>query len=140
MCCQREVTLDGVRKASNILFKIIAVGGDRLEAMLLGNKGQGSFKALGWATERVLGDIVQRLVNMIKQSVFSNFRSLKLAPIFPQKLRGVLIFLDNYILGRWLPNPWERPFWVEKLVRRWEKTFISKEQRKNLQFSVFFLM
>ena len=49
------------------------------------NEGQGSLKALSRATGKVLDGIGKRLVNVTKQSVFSNCHSLKLAPILPQK-------------------------------------------------------
>lgn len=46
-------------------------------------------------------------------------------------------FPDNYVSKEWLPRSRKRRSWVVKLARGCEEIYISKGQRKVLQFKVF---
>lgn len=71
-------------------------------------------------------------------SCFSAEPWLTQVATIPQTLggRGVSSFRD-YLPKGWLPGSWEQHSWVVKLAKAWEKIYISKSQKKNLQLQIF---
>lgn len=80
---------------------------------------------------RILGE---RVVSVVRLSVFADWCLLKLGPSLPQSWRDrAPISLDDFVSKGWLPGSGEKQSWVVKLARGRAKIYISKEQRKELK-------
>lgn len=75
------------------------------------------------------------VINGIRPSVFANWLLSKLGSsprLMVEGAEGAVSFCDCISKG-WLPSPRGRRSWVVKWARVWEKVYISKVQRKDLQ-------